>query len=635
MIHIVPEGREAKRTLFRRLIISFIAVMAITLVLIAVIFTSFSYRYFINSEEKELAARGVNLSRIISPHMYTRMDQISIEYLINSLEQVWSIRFWVTDKNGIIFAVSRGIYGDTNIQKGMKIDSEDLKIINEGKSTVKTGYTRYLGENAISIGIPVNSEDTGEFLGALFLSKPVINIREVNTNIIRLLIFAAFTSMLPALIIAYYLSRSISNPLSQMNRTAKAMVAGNYKRRIEVRKNDEIGQLGNSLNDLSGELDNTITELQNEKKKLELILTSLSEGMLAVDRDKKIIHYNRAFMELLDIRLITPDMIISAGNSDISENEGMRHEKYRWLANTIDEVLKYGVTEETDHITEKGLTIHAIVSPITDGSDETIGSVALLSDISETAKLEQLRQDYVANISHELRTPLTSIRGFIEPLIDGTVDDRNVIERYHEIIFRETLRLQRLINDLLDLSRLQSGNARIDMEPMDVGGIIVNVMTKLKLQSEKKDIKIIYEEEESIPKVMGNEDRIEQLLVILVDNAINYTQKGGTVRIRTEEVMDRAGADVNAVPGLKTEEIKERGYLKISVEDNGPGISPEDLRHIWERFYKVDKSRGSTGGTGLGLSIARHVAELMGGLVFASSTPGRGSVFAFTLKKAE
>ncbi len=595
-----------KKTLFRKLIITYISVMVITLALIAVFFSNFFYRYFINSEEEELVARGTNLSQMLSQHMSTRTDQIAIEYLINSLEQVWNIKFWVTDSKGVVFAVSRGMFDESGIQRGMMIDNEDLKAIHEGGATVETGYTRYLGVSAISIGIPVNSPDNGEFLGALFLSKPVVNIYEVNSNMIRFLLLAAILSVFPTILIAFYLSRSISRPLSQMNRTAMAMAAGNYRMRVNVGANDEIGQLGTSLNDLSGELDSTVTELQNEKGKLELILTSLSEGILAVDSDKKIIHYNRAVMELLDIRVLTPDLIISGANSGCG-----------WLAKMIDRVIANKSIEEVDYRTGKGLTVHAIVSPITGEAEDVIGAVALVRDISEAAKLEQLRKDYVANISHELRTPLTAVRGFIEPLIDGTVDDPEVADRYHKIIFRETLRLQRLISELLDLSRLQAGSAQIELEPMNVEGVIENVLAKFKPQGEKKAILIEYAKGKPLPQVMGNEDRIEQMLIILIDNAITFTQEGGKVAIWAEA------------------DDKPDGMLKISVTDNGSGMSQEDLKHIWERFYKADKSRGSSKGTGLGLSIAKHIAELMGGTISAESVPGDGSTFTFTLRKAD
>jgi len=608
-------------TFFRKLVVSYIAVILIIVLLIAFFFSNFFYRYFINSQEEELVSRGYQLSKILSEEMTGYVNKIRIEYLINSLERLWNIKLWVTDRDGIVIAVSRGIYSEYSIQRGMRIDNEDLKAVNEGKSTVRRGYTRYLNQSAIFIGIPVNSSVSGEFIGAVFLNKPVVNIYEVNFNMLKFLLLAAILSIIPTFIICFYLSSTISKPLSQMNKTAMAMASGNYKMRVDVYGKDEIGQLGKSLNDLSCELDSTITELSQEKGKLELILTSLSEGIIAVDVNKKIIHYNNAALEILNIQI---------NSNGLYWNTLVEH-KHEWLTNIIDDVLEQKIRKEIDYKINKDLTIHAIISPIMDNSDikdsnnkasdnltgntigKAIGAVALIRDISEFEKLEQMRRDYVANISHELRTPLTAVRGFIEPLVDGTVEDRQVMERYHNIIYNETLRLQRLINDLLDLSRLQAGRVQIDLEPMDIRGIIENVIVKLKIEGDKKNIKINYQNPENLSAVMGNEDRIEQLLIILMDNAISFTPEGGKVDVNVRE---------------------DKNFVRIFISDTGVGISPEDLKHIWERFYKADKSRGNTKGTGLGLSIAKHIIELLGGEITAESALGKGSTFKVSLRKA-
>lgn len=248
-------------------------------------------------------------------------------------------------------------------------------------------------------------------------------------------------------------------------------------------------------------------------------------------------------------------------------------------------------------------------------SDDEIGRLARSLNYlaSESERLEKMRRDFVANVSHELRTPLTAIRGFMEPLIDGTVTDKADIERYHKIIYDETLRMQRLINDLLDLSRLQSGKMAINMHPVILSELIKNVIAKMKPQADNKGIQLIYNCPSNMPPVMADEDRIQQVLMILIDNGIKYTGTGGSVVVTAEEGRD---------------------FVTVKVSDTGVGIPAEDLEYIWDRFYKADKARGKDG-AGLGLAIAKEIIQLHGGSVGVKSQIGQGSVFQFTIKKAK
>lgn len=248
-------------------------------------------------------------------------------------------------------------------------------------------------------------------------------------------------------------------------------------------------------------------------------------------------------------------------------------------------------------------------------SDDEIGRLAKSLNYlaTESERLEKMRRDFVANVSHELRTPLTAIRGFMEPLMDGTVTDKTDIERYHRIIYDETLRMQRLINDLLDLSRLQSGKMAINIHPVVLSEIVKNVIMKMKPQADSKGIQLIDNCPKNIPMVMADEDKIQQVLIIFIDNAIKYTGANGTVVVTAEEGKD---------------------FVTVKVSDTGSGIPPEDLEYIWDRFYKADKARGKDG-AGLGLAIAKEIIQLHGGTVGAKSQVGRGSTFQFTIKKAK
>ena len=219
----------------------------------------------------------------------------------------------------------------------------------------------------------------------------------------------------------------------------------------------------------------------------------------------------------------------------------------------------------------------------------------------------------MANVSHELRTPLTGIRGMVEPLMDGVIDTEAEKQECYRIIYQETLRLEKLIGEMLDMSRLQSGRIQIELEPLALPGILEGAVRRLRKQAESCHIELRCEYPADIPPVLGNEDRIMQVLIILMDNALSFTPEGGEIVVFARE---------------------ESGHVAVGVRDTGTGISPADLPYIWERFYKADKSRMRTTGTGLGLSIAKLVCEHMRGTIGVQSEVGKGSTFTFTLEIA-
>ena len=226
--------------------------------------------------------------------------------------------------------------------------------------------------------------------------------------------------------------------------------------------------------------------------------------------------------------------------------------------------------------------------------------------------MEQLRRDYVANISHELRTPLTGIRGMVEPLIDGCMDTEEERQDSYRVILRETIRLEKLVGEMLDMSRLQDGRVSVELEPLELPGILEAAARGMKQIALDAGVNLEVETDGSALCCMGNEDRITQVLVILMDNALSFTPAGGTVTVYARDAGDK---------------------VAVGVRDTGCGIEPKDLPMIWERFFKADRSRMRTTGTGLGLSIAKLVVELMGGSIGVDSEPGKGADFTFTLNK--
>ena len=382
---------------------------------------------------------------------------------------------------------------------------------------------------------------------------------------------------------------------------ARRISEGEYGARIALGTQDELGELGNTLNTLSARLSNVIERLREERDKLELIIGSIGEGIIAVNADFEVTHKNQAFLELME-----------SGDEELAAFEGT--EALCALHKLLENCMKTGARCKARWDNPSQRKIAATASPLFGERGENIGAVCLIQDVSEAERLEQLRRDYVANISHELRTPLTGIRGMVEPLMDGYIDTEEEKADCYRVIYQETLRLEKLVREMLDMSRLQDGRVTLEMEELELPGIIDAAVRRMKSMADEAKVELVADTGSARLRCMGNEDRILQVLIIFIDNALSFTPSGGRVTIYAREEPER---------------------VRVGVVDTGVGIEPKDLPFIWERFYKADKSRMRTSGTGLGLAVAKLVVELMGGEIGVNTKVGEGSEFYFTLNKKE
>ena len=491
---------------------------------------------------------------------------------------------------------------DTELSYTAIASQMDQKIIDSvfnGNHVTGVEQVDFLTAQIVYAGVPIyNSQN--QLQGAMLLIRTV---KDVNLIWLKIL-FYAFVSIAGAMLVAILFSsifaRSLAKPIMSIREAAKTMMAGDYRVRVPVACNDEIGELANTINVLAARLQEVICSLKNEKTKIEQILFSIAEGIVAFDRNGQVLQCNPAALELLEI-----------DEWDGCDCDEMKSRK-RNITDLLILCMKTGKNEVSTWTSASGRAITAIASRIENGEAEMIGAVCLLRDVSEEQRLEQLRKEYIANVSHELRTPLTGIRGMVEPLIDDVLDTEEEKKNNYRIIYRETLRLEKLIGEMLDLSRLQDGRVRVDVEPMNPACVARRAVASMKNIADEAGVNMILNAESGIV-CMGNEDRAIQTLVILIDNAVSFTPVGGTVTVSVREDGEKA-------------------YL--SVRDTGAGIEPQHLPYIWERFYKADKSRMRTTGTGLGLAIAKRVVELMGGEIGVKTEVGKGAEFTVSLKLA-
>lgn len=344
-----------------------------------------------------------------------------------------------------------------------------------------------------------------------------------------------------------------------------------------------------------------------EISRLEAILTSLVDGVLAVDRDLRVILLNRA-----------AEMIFKQHQEDVLGRPFSQvadlPEVERLLRTAL--LSGHGGSMEARLLPECRYYFNVRVAPIKEvnqeGKLEVTGAVAVFHDITDTYLFNQMRSEFVANVSHELRTPLTSIKGFVETLLDGALEDEILCRRFLTIIDNETDRLSRLIDDLLTLSALEFKERKLNLSPVNLVEVAKTIMNVMSPQAADKKLRLELITPPNLPCVNADEDLIGQVFINLVDNAIKYTPENGAVTIRIRE---------------------EDGMLVTRVTDTGPGIPEESLGRLFERFYRVDKARSrELGGTGLGLAIVKHIVESHGGAVAVESELGKGSTFIFSLK---
>jgi len=388
--------------------------------------------------------------------------------------------------------------------------------------------------------------------------------------------------------------------LQSLTQTLRDIASGNFSQRAHIHSSDGIGALAQNLDEALDTLEGALKRLQGEKEQATAILSSMAEGVIALDRDTRILSVNPAAEKLFSVTK--------------GEAEGkflLEVIRIHEIADLAAHVLKQGqgaVRElSLDWPLRKNIEINATALL---HAGVVTGCLLVIHDITDIRHLETVRKDFVANVSHELKTPLTSIKGFVETLLEGAVDNKKDSREFLGIIQDHVNRLDTLINDLLILSSLESRQITLEHGAVSLSGLVNKVIAGFTTQSRKRNVTVINEIPES-RSIQADKHRIEQVFTNLIDNGIKFNKDGGEVRIRVED---------------------SSGETKIVVQDSGSGIPEKALPRIFERFYRIDTARSrELGGTGLGLSIVKHIVELHGGQVGVESTEGLGSSFWFTL----
>lgn len=421
----------------------------------------------------------------------------------------------------------------------------------------------------------------------------------ITKNIVIIVIEALLVAVLTSAILGYLLGKTITVPIINLTKRAERLAAGEFEASEMSKESDEIGRLSNAFTNMSGELKKTINEVNEEKTKVETILQNMTDGILAFDLEKKLILSNPRAKTLMNIdgKDLDFDEFFKKTQADITFGDLI----YIKTEETVERQIEYN---------DKYLNL-SFVTIKTD--NKTSGVLVVIRDNTNQEKLELSRREFVSDVSHELRTPLTTVKSYAETLMDGSVSDTDVQNRFLSVIIKEADRMTRIVKDLLTLSKLDEAQTdEVEKDDIDLQVLLEGVAEKMYITAKKRNQTITYKLVNNVPVFQSNRDKLEQVVINIVSNAIKYTPEGG---------------EINIVSGM----LYNDAFIKVI--DNGVGIPKENLPRIFDRFYRVDKARSrDTGGTGLGLTIAKQIIEGLGGTITINSEYKKGTEVVLTVR---
>ncbi|OQW31523.1 MAG: hypothetical protein A4E19_07885 [Nitrospira sp. SG-bin1] len=519
-----------------------------------------------------------------------------------------SARVTLVAADGVVLADSAVRDADLSAVENHLMRPEIQQALSTGHGRdIRSGHTT--GERTMYHAVLLRPSQTASPL-VVRVSLPMVLLDRELAEIQQRLFLALGVAFLVALVLSVWLAHSITKPLSDIASAALQLSSDHRTFHVRTTAQDEVGLLAATLNHMADQLHAKIDELSEDRAQLLAMLTSMVEGVMVLDSRGLVLQINPALERMFGISRV------EARGRPCADL--FRHQQLNDLVTAILRSRAYHQDEIVLPLSGRCLQIEA--SPA-GGEQENEASVVLVfHDITELRRLEKIRKDFVANVSHELRTPLTSIKGYVEALLDGAKDDPVASAQFLEIILKQSDRLNLIIEDLLELSKIESGGVSFKEDPLELRSVIDRTLSTIKPIVDKTRHRLVTMVEPSLPPVAGDEGRLVQVLTNLLDNAIKYTPAGGTITV---------GAKL--VPSVRNAEPSIRA-IELSVADTGIGIPEEDRPRVFERFYRVDKARSrELGGTGLGLAIVKHIVEGHGGQVWVEGNPPQGSRFVVRL----
>ena len=557
----------------------------------------------------------------------------AIDKIAGQIGEDLNVRVTIIDMKGRVL-------GDSELSLAAVKKMENHLYRPEVQSALKMGFgdsrrfSTTIHKDMLYMAAPFRSRGLS---GVVRLAIPLSEIQLVSEKLKSLLLFALVAAFVFSWIIGLAISGLVSKPIREISSVARAIADGNYDRKITFSTGDEIEELADAVNHMSIQIKTKIEELTLNKSKFEAVLMSMAEGVMVVNANGQILLINKSLRKWFNL----DDTIVNRSPIEAVRNVN--------LQDIIDELLQRGKNFVSRQISvfmpdEKIFQVQA-AAVIRD--NEIDGAVMVFHDITELRRLENIRRDFVANVSHELRSPVTNIKGYAETLLEGALNDKKNAIDFLKIISSDSDRLSRLVDDLLELSKIESGKLTLNMQPVNILEVINKVISILSKNAKEKKVTIEKNIQSDIVKIISDEELLLQLIFNIADNAVKYNKEGGRVIITVADAGDIISHVKNSGHKLAiwgensntcyqmskdTSPANVKKYIQIEIRDTGIGISDEDLPRIFERFYRVDKARSRRlKGTGLGLSIAKHIVSVLNGDILVRTELGRGSIFTIIL----
>lgn len=542
-------------------------------------------RYFVNSYMTNMEAQGNLLASFLERYMVGEPLEEDISALIREFSAQSGTDIIVLDAYGRVVTSS----GGEDLVRGRRVLQDEVSRALAGS---RGEAIRLIPDTEIRqkyLALPVKSGDN--VVGVVYFTGSLEGIDATINQVQLIFMTGTAIALLITVVLGFILARTITRPIQEVTSRAAQMAAGDFNRLIEVRSEDEIGRLGNMFNHLTLKLKETLGEMSAEKSKVESILNYMTEGVVAVNEKGAIIHLNPAAREMLGddfLRIFPRRQLLGLLKSDAQETREIT------LAGPPSRVIK------------------AHLAPFRTPEGDLRGVLAVLQDVTKEEELNRIQQEFVANVSHELKTPLTTVKSYVETLLNGAMEDPGICRNFLKVVEGETERMVRLVKDLLVLSRLDYRQLPWELREEDLGELLQETAREFVFRN-PPPAPLLLTRVQALSPLVFDRDKVKQVLINVLGNAYKFTSVGGQITLAAWD--------------------GEEGVV-VTVEDSGPGIPAGDLPRVFDRFYRVDKTRSrKLGGTGLGLSIARQLVEAHGGRIWLESTLGQGTTVGFTLPR--
>ncbi|HHY71666.1 MAG TPA: cell wall metabolism sensor histidine kinase WalK [Bacillus bacterium] len=588
------------RSVVGKLWFTILLLVSSVLVILTILLLQFFENFHVTEAERELTQLATKVSKIMETYDQDELAfSIAWEVIDPSTKVMiidWKGDYWYSPNDERLADLPIDfIWNDKDLSEVMTKEKTVSKLAFPPKII---NHNNQMYNEILIVGVPMSRVEGKH--GGVFIYQSLDVVSQTSRETTKIIIVSAGIAIILTTIFAFFLSTRITAPLRTMREAAFEMAKGKFNAKVPILTHDEIGELALAFNRMGRQLEYHIEALNQEKEQLTSIISSMADGVITMNREGDVIVSNPPAKKLLKA---------------FHFEHGSYDETYQPLPSEMKGILEKVILTEKQQIAEisvQGTSWVVLMTPLYD-QEAVRGAVAVLRDMTEERKLDKLRNDFIANVSHELRTPIAMLQGYSEAIIDDIASTEEEKKEIAQIIYDESLRMGRLVNELLDLARMESGRIELHLETVEVTKYFDRIIRKFQGVTKEHGVDLKIKISDNEGTMVIDADRIEQVLTNLIDNAIRHTSEGGAVALI-----------VDSFPG---------GF-QISVKDTGSGIPEEDLPFVFERFYKADKARTrGRSGTGLGLAIAKNIVEAHHGHISVQSKLGEGTTFSFFIPR--